>query len=71
MQYFIYQYGDEKLIFATTLNGEGYYSADNNTILGSIHDQYGYRMCTARINYSMLIPMQYSQVKAIFKDFKL
>jgi hypothetical protein len=41
-QFFLYNYGDEVLIFETCVNLEGYYSYDNNcTILGTIYDMNG------------------------------
>lgn len=63
--YFAYNYGDEKLYFSTCLNGEGYYSRDNNTILGTVYDQNGNRICTSRIDYRLLTPLNYSQIKSL------
>lgn len=66
-QFFSYQHGDEQLYFETCVNGEGYYSRDNNTILGTIYDHVGKKICTSRVNYSLLRPLQYSAIKSLFK----
>jgi hypothetical protein len=67
-QFFNYHYGDETLYFETCINGEGYYSRDNNTILGTIYDSNGKRLCTSRIDYKLLSPVSYQLIKKIFPD---
>ena len=71
LQYFEYNYGDTTYIFQTCINGEGYYSRDNNTILGGIFTMEGKRVCTSRIDYALLKPLNYSRVVRIVNDIEL
>jgi hypothetical protein len=67
-QFFSYNYGNDILILETCVNGEGYYSYDNNTILGTIYDMTGKKICVSRIDYSLLKPLAFSTIKRIFPN---
>ena len=64
-QFFELQYGDETHYFETNVNGEGYYSRQNGTILGKMYDANGNPMTTCRVPYSSLIPLSHSEIKKI------
>lgn len=66
-QWYSLTYNGKKMYFTTCTNGEGIYSSENNTILGQLYDEWGARVTTERINFSLLIPMNYSQIAKIFE----
>lgn len=71
LQYFEYSYLSTNYYFATCINGEGYYSRDNNTILGTLFTIEGKRLSTSRIDYALLKPLQHFQVVRIINDIEL
>lgn len=71
LQYFEYSYSGTTYYFATCINGEGYYNRDNNTILGALFSLDGKRISTSRIDYSLIKPLQHSQVVRLINDIEL
>lgn len=66
-QWYSLTYNGKKAYFATCTNGEGVYSSENNTILGVLYDEWGAKIKTERINYSLLRPLNYSQIARVFE----
>jgi len=67
-QFFKCFYSGNTYLFETCVNGAGYYSEENNTILGTLYSQDGKRISTLRIDYRCITPLQPHQIKLIFPN---
>lgn len=60
----------EKFYFSSCINGEGYYDPQNGSVLGTLYDKYGHRLNTSRVMFSILKPLQFSEITALFPEYK-
>lgn len=66
-QWFVLTLDGKTRYFETCTNGEGVYDQKHNTILGGLYDEWGAKIRIERINYSLLRPLNYSQIARIFE----
>lgn len=67
--YFVFRNNDEK-IFISNPNGKGYYSPENDTLLGNVYNIKTQDMKTERVKFSLLMPCTFEAMEKIKKELK-
>lgn len=66
-QFYTLTWNGKTAYFETCTNGQGVYDHIHNTILGTLYNEWGQRIETKRINYSLLKPMNFQHIANVFE----